>query len=113
MLVNLEVAENDVQHQFGLMHRDFLPEDCGMIFLFFEERTGGFWMKNTLIPLSIAFFDEEGQILSILDMEPCEKDPCKLYTPGVSYNGALEVNQGMFDEWGVETGDEITVTRDE
>ena len=113
VLVNLVIAENEEQHSFGLMHREEFPEDCGMAFLFFEERSGGFWMKNTRIPLSIAFFDAEGEILAILDMEPCRKDPCEVYDPGVSYNGALEVNQGMFDEWGVEEGDHINITRDE
>lgn len=113
VLVNLEIAENDEQHAFGLMHREELPEDCGMAFLFFEERSGGFWMKNTKIPLSIAFFNAEGEILAILDMDPCRKDPCEVYEPGVSYNGALEVNQGKFEEWDVEEGDLIDITRDE
>ena len=111
VLVDAVIAENDEQHQFGLMHRESFPDDCGMVFVFFEEHQGGFWMKNTLIPLSIAFFDADGKILKILDMEPCEKDPCTIYDPGVSYNGALEVNQGRFDDWGVETGDEISINR--
>jgi uncharacterized membrane protein (UPF0127 family) len=111
VLVNLIVAETTEQQIFGLMHRESFPEDCGMVFLFMEERRGAFWMKNTLIPLSIAFFDETGEIKSILDMEPCEKDPCKTYDPGIAYSGALEVNQGRFDEWGVEEGDEISITR--
>lgn len=112
VLINLIVAESEEAQQFGLMHRASFPEDCGMAFIFFEERSGGFWMKNTLIPLSIAFFDAEGEIVSILDMEPCEADPCDIYEPGVPYNGALEVNQGRFTEWGVEVGDEINITRD-
>jgi uncharacterized membrane protein (UPF0127 family) len=113
VLVDLIVAESEEAQQFGLMHRESFPEDCGMAFLFFEEHSGGFWMKNTLIPLSIAFFDADGTILAILDMEPCEKDPCEIYDPGVSYHGALEVNQGRFDDWDVEVGDEINITRDE
>jgi uncharacterized membrane protein (UPF0127 family) len=112
VLVNIIVAESDEAQGVGLMHRESFPEDCGMVFLFFEERSGGFWMKNTLIPLSIAFFDAEGEILSILDMEPCEADPCDVYDPGVPYSGALEVNQGRFEDWGVEVGDEIDITRD-
>ena len=111
VLVNLVVAETTEQQVFGLMHRESFPEDCGMVFLFMERRTGGFWMKNTLIPLSIAFFDESGEIKAILDMEPCKKDPCKIYDPGTAYSGALEVNQGKFDEWGVEVEDEISITR--
>ena len=111
VLLNLVVAETSEQQAFGLMHRESFPEDCGMVFLFMEERQGAFWMKDTLIPLSIAFFDEEGEIKAILDMEPCEKDPCKFYDPGTRYRGALEVNQGKFDDWGVEVGDEISITR--
>ena len=78
-------------------------------FLFEEALTGGFWMKNTLIPLSIAFADGDGTILRILDMEPCEADPCEIYDPGVTYSSALEVNQGAFASWGVEEGDLLTL----
>src|SRR5688572_28031412 len=113
VLVNLLVADSEEAQQFGLMHREAFPEDCGMAFLLFEKRRGGFWMKNTLIPLSIAFFDNDGKIVSILDMEPCESDPCDIYDPGVPYNGALEVNQGQIYEWGVEVDDEINLNRDE
>ncbi len=113
VLIDLIVAETPESQEFGLMHRESFPEDCGMAFLFFEEKSGGFWMKNTLIPLSIAFFDTDGKILSIMDMDPCTKEPCEIYDPGVPYNGALEVNQGRFDDWGVEVGDEINITRDE
>lgn len=110
VLIDAEKAETSEQHALGLMNRTSLPDDAGMVFLFFEERTGGFWMKNTLIPLSIAFFDTDGKIVRILDMEPCEADPCEIYDPGVPYAGALEVNQGAFREWGVKEGDRITVT---
>ncbi|MGH2748688.1 MAG: DUF192 domain-containing protein [Actinomycetota bacterium] len=111
VLIDLEVAERDEQRFRGLMFRECLPADSGMAFIYFDETSGGFYMKNTLIPLSIAFFDEEGTILEILDMEPCEEDPCEIYDPGVAYFGALEVNQGAFERWGVEEGDRITITR--
>jgi hypothetical protein len=93
------------------MHRESLDDDAGMIFMFFEEQQGGFWMKNTLIPLSIAFFDANGEILRIMDMRPCEADPCPVYDPEVTYMGALEVNQGAFDRWGVEEGDTILLNQ--
>lgn len=111
VLVNLEIADTDEERRRGLMFRESLPEDRGMAFVFFEEPRGYFWMKNTLIPLSIAFFDQEGEILRILDMEPCEADSCEVYDPGIPYVGALEVNQGMFEEWGVEEGDRITISQ--
>jgi uncharacterized protein len=107
--VTVEVADSQDEREVGLMHREFLPDDAGMIFLFEEEITGGFWMKNTLIPLSIAFADGDGTILRILDMEPCEADPCEIYDPGVAYSSALEVNQGAFVSWGVEEGDRLTL----
>jgi uncharacterized protein len=110
-LLEVEVAETDEQRRYGLMFRKSLDEDSGMAFIFFEPQTGGFWMKNTLIPLSIAFFDVDGEILRILDMEPCKKDPCQSYFPGVEYMGALEVNKGAFEQWGVEEGDVIHVRR--
>ncbi|MGH3030271.1 MAG: DUF192 domain-containing protein [Gaiellaceae bacterium] len=105
--VDVEVADSDEERAVGLMNRESLPEDAGMIFVFPEEHSGGFWMKDTLIPLSIAFADVEGRILRILDMEPCESDPCEIYDPGVSYRSALEVNRGAFSEWGVEEGDRL------
>jgi uncharacterized membrane protein (UPF0127 family) len=110
VLIDVEVAETSEQRQFGLMFRESLGARSGMVFLFFETTGGAFWMKNTLIPLSVAFFDDDGTIRAILDMEPCKKDPCRLYHPGVSYTGALEVNQGAFDDWNVSVGDRITIT---
>lgn len=110
-LVEVEVADSPEQQARGLMFRESLDADAGMLFLFFEETRTGFWMKDTLIPLSIAFFAQDGEILSILDMEPCaEEENCPNYDPGVSFRGALEVNQGAFDEWGVEVGDHISVS---
>ena len=111
VLIDVEVAETERQRRLGLMNRESLDDDSGMVFVFFEPSSGGFWMKNTTIPLSIAFFDVEGRILEILDMDPCTEDPCPTYDPGVTYRGALEVNQGSFDEWGVEEGDVIRLNR--
>jgi uncharacterized membrane protein (UPF0127 family) len=107
VLVDVEVADSDEERALGLMNRESLDEDKGMLFLYFEPNRGGFWMKDTLIPLSIAFFDEKGEILKIMDMEPCENDPCPTYDPGVRYWGALEVNQGAFEKWGVSEGDTL------
>lgn len=109
VLIDVEIASEPEQRGYGLMNRESLPNDAGMVFLWFGPTSGSFYMKDTLIPLSIAFFDERGRILKILDMKPCTKDPCKLYDPGVVYWGALEVNQGAFESWGVGRGDRITV----
>lgn len=110
VMVEIEVADSPALHARGLMHRESLPDDAGMLFLFFQDGEGSFYMKDTLIPLSIAFFDRDGVILKIMDMEPCEEGRCPSYLPGVTYRGALEVNQGAFEEWGVEVGDRIRVS---
>jgi uncharacterized membrane protein (UPF0127 family) len=107
--VDVEVADTPAERETGLMNRESLPEDAGMLFEFDDDYRGGFWMKDTLIPLSIAFADSDGTILRILDMEPCSADPCQVYDPGVAYRRALEVNQGAFERWGVAEGDRLTL----
>jgi uncharacterized membrane protein (UPF0127 family) len=109
--VDVELATTPAQHARGLMFRTSLAPDAGMAFLFGRPVTGGFWMKNTRIPLSIAFWSARGRIVRIMDMAPCRADPCPLYNPGVPYVGALEVNRGAFRRWGVTRGDTITVRR--
>jgi uncharacterized protein len=105
--VAVEIADTEQERARGLMGRTSLPEDAGMLFVYPGTTEGAYWMKNTLIPLSIAFYDERGVILRILDMEPCRRDPCPLYDPRVSYAGALEVNRGAFARWGFREGDRI------
>lgn len=97
-------AYNDRTRTRGLMGREELPRGTGMVFRFKENRTSGFWMKNTLIPLSIAFFDSNGSVVAVRDMEPCEADPCPSYRPGAPYRGALELEQAFAAEVGVERG---------
>ena len=91
------------------MNRRSLGAKAGMVFLYASPSYGGFWMKNTLIPLDIAFYDVRGRIVRTFRMEPCTRDPCKIYSPGVSYRAALEVNAGSFARWKVKRGDLITV----
>lgn len=108
----VEVAADRASRQQGLMHRDELDPDAGMLFLFPTPTSGGFWMKNTLIPLSIAFLDADGRILRVLDMQPCTEEPCEVYRPGVTYVAALEVNLGRFAELGVSEGDQVVLPDD-
>jgi uncharacterized membrane protein (UPF0127 family) len=103
--VPVEIARTHRQQAYGLSHRRSLPARAGMLFVFPREIRGGFWMKDTLIPLSIAFAATDGRILRILEMTPCRRDPCRIYDPGVAYASALEVNRGAFGRWGVRAGD--------
>ena len=110
----MEIAENEDQRAHGLMERSHLPADAGMMFLYPErqEPTAGFWMYRTLIPLDIAFLDDDGRIVAIRAMEPCASpNPrvCRIYEPGVPYRSALEVNRGYFARHGVELGDRVVL----
>jgi uncharacterized membrane protein (UPF0127 family) len=109
--IDVEIADDGDERARGLMERTELDPDAGMIFVYPTDVRGAFWMKNTLIPLSIAFYADDGRIVKILDMEPCRQDPCRLYDPGVAYRGALEVNQGAFDRWNVREGDRVRLER--
>jgi len=109
LVLRVERARTPAQRAQGLMGRRSLPPRAGMTFEYESPSTGAFWMKNTLIPLDIAFYDGRGRILRILTMQPCRVAACPLYDPKVSYRGALEVNAGSFRRWGVGRGDRIVV----
>jgi uncharacterized protein len=107
VLFTVELAVTNGERRRGLAGRTSLGHTHGMAFLFFRPTRQGFWMKGTSIPLTVAFFDDKGRILKILDMKPCTKEPCRLYRPGVTYDGALEVNQGALQSRGVDVGDTV------
>lgn len=116
MSITVEIADTPETRAFGLMYKRRLGAETGMVFQFDADTSSGFWMRNTLIPLSIAFYDLNGTIVRILDMEPCSEEQaesdegCPIYDPGTTYRGALEVNRGAFGEWGISEGDHIIVT---
>jgi uncharacterized membrane protein (UPF0127 family) len=86
-----ELAMNSGRRSFGLMERKRAPAD-GMLFVFPEDTTGGFWMKNTLVPLKIVFFNSEGRRVRRMFMTPCKADEsCPTYDPGRRYRYALEL----------------------
>jgi len=103
----VEISDTPATRERGLRGRAALAADAGMLFVWDEDTTASFWMKDTLIPLSIAFWDEGGRITDTLDMRPCRSDPCPLYGASGPYVGAIEMNRGAFDRLGVEVGDTI------
>jgi uncharacterized membrane protein (UPF0127 family) len=109
--LRVQVADTAVERNHGLMFRRTVAPYRGMLFVFPATSSGGFWMKNTLIPLSIAFADARGRIVRILDMVPCRRDPCPLYSPDADYRLALEVPRGDFRRLGVAVGDRLLVPR--
>lgn len=100
--VDVWIADEPELRSRGLMAREFLPAGAGMLFTYTSSRSGNFWMRDTLIPLSIAFFDGDGAVLDILDMQPCEQLPCPTYGPDRAYRYALEVPQGWFAAAGID-----------
>jgi uncharacterized membrane protein (UPF0127 family) len=109
--VAVEIAETTEEQSRGLMGRESLPEDGGMVFSNAEPAQVGFTMDNVTIPLSLGVWGPEGRILAILDMDPCPQGGCPGYDPGVAWTGAVEVNQGFFDESGVQVGDPVHLER--
>jgi uncharacterized protein len=103
--LRVRIADSREERVHGLMGVRDLADDEGMVFLYDEPTGGGFWMKNTLVPLSVAFWDRERRIVGFLDMEPCPADPCPTYAPEKEYVGAVEVNRGFFDAHGIGIGD--------
>ena len=101
----VDVADSDGERRRGLMEVEHLPADEGMAFVYDEPTSGTFWMKNTLIPLSIAFVAEDGSVVGLLDMDPCEADPCPSYGIDDPYVLAVEANQGWFGDNGIGVGD--------
>ncbi len=102
--VRVEIADTPAETQRGLMGRTSLAEDAGMLFVFEQEEQLSFWMKNTLIPLSVAFINGERLIVDIQDMQPLDETPHLSAEPA---RYALEVNQGFFEERGVMVGDRV------
>lgn len=102
--LNAEVAATNPERMQGLMHRRMMPENRGMLFVFTEEANHAMWMKNTFIPLSVAFIDSKGVITNIEDMKPHTEDSHPATRP-VRY--ALEMNLGWFAKRGIKAGTKI------
>jgi len=103
--LRVEIAATDPERATGLMNRASLGRDDGMLFIFDEPSYHGMWMKNTLIPLSVAFIDANGTILNILDMEPQTLDPHISAGPSIY---AIETNKGWFAGKKIKAGDKVT-----
>ena len=100
--LTVEVADTPGEQVMGLMNRDFLPADRGMIFVFEEPKKAFFWMKNTSIPLDVAFLDSEGVILEILPLVPFEETRVASKSDQVAY--AIETNRDWFASRGLKPG---------
>lgn len=119
LTLNLELADTPDQKRIGLMGRTVMAADHGMLFRYQNRRSAdaGFWMYQTLMPLDIAWLDENGTIVALDTMVPCPEtraQRCPVYTPGVPHYQVLELNSGYFSANSVTVGDKLAlVTSDQ
>jgi uncharacterized protein len=108
-ILQIEIARTDEEQAKGLMYRKTMAENHGMLFPYESDRTLAFWMKDTAIPLSIAFMAADGTIKEIYDMKPFS---LKTVSSRHSVRFALEVNQGLFESLGIVAGDRVVFTEE-
>ena len=107
--LELEIADDDYQRETGLMYRESMEQDQGMLFIFEEEEERGFYMKNTNIPLDLIFLDSQNKIVSIFkDARPKSLETIPSEVPA---QYVLEVNAGLADQWNLSVGDSLILKR--
>lgn len=106
---SVELAETREKQALGLMFRDSMPVDHGMLFVFPNEAPRSFWMKNTLIPLDIMYFSAERKLVSVANAKPCRVEQCPAYPSEGPAKYVLELNSGRASELGLEAGDVMTL----
>jgi uncharacterized membrane protein (UPF0127 family) len=105
-MIAAEIAETEDERARGLMYRKSLPDGEGMLFVFETDQILSFWMKNTILPLTLAYLSSDGRIVQILDLEPRSLAP-RSSERSVRY--ALEVPRGWFERAGVSVGDKVEI----
>lgn len=100
-VIQAEVAQSPQERAIGLMHRKTMPANNGMLFVFEEANPQCFWMRNTLLPLSIAFVADDGTVVNIADMKPMDETS---HCSAKPVRFALEMNQGWFAKRGIKAG---------
>jgi uncharacterized membrane protein (UPF0127 family) len=104
---NVEIADTAQEREIGLMNREFLALDSGMLFVFEKEDVYNFWMKNTLIPLDIIWIDKDNKIIFIKEnVQPCKTEQCETFGLNEKAKYVLEINGGLAEDVGLEIGDE-------
>ena len=104
--LDVELAETDYEHQTGLMYRESMEDDQGMLFIYNDARTRSFYMKNTYIPLDIIYYGADSTLVSI-QKNAIPRDETSLPSEGPT-QFVLEINGGLSDQWGIEDGDRFS-----
>ncbi|MFC1755499.1 DUF192 domain-containing protein [Thermoproteota archaeon] len=110
IIIDVEYVKTPEKRSAGLMHREHLDPDSGMLFVYPDEQERTFWMKNTLISLDIIFLSGQGKIVEIKqDFEPCRTEVCERYTTQEKVMYVLEVNAGFVEDKNIKAGDEVII----
>ncbi|MBI2541795.1 DUF192 domain-containing protein [Candidatus Woesearchaeota archaeon] len=109
--INAEIADDSQEMEKGLMFREKLNENEGMLFIFDDENYYAFWMKNTLMPLDIVFIGKNLTIVDIKRAVPCREDPCMTYSPASPAKYVLEMNENFTLKKNVKIGDNLVLNR--
>ena len=108
LVINVEIANTDTEKSQGLMFRENLSENKGMLFVYKQEKILSVWMKNTLIPLDIVFVSAQGVIVSITkDIQPCTNLPCQIYESKKVAKYILEINAGLVEKNEIRVGQQL------
>lgn len=108
--LKLEIADDDYQRETGLMYRESMDDDQGMLFIFENEEPRGFYMKNTHIPLDLIFLNAQNKIVSIF--KNAKPQSLETIPSEVPAQYVLEVNAGLSDQWNLAVGDSLVLKRD-
>jgi len=111
LALSVQIAATDQAQEIGLMNVTSMPAADGMAFTWTTPTDTPFWMQDTLIPLDIVFWDASGKVVTVLTMVPCTANPCHLYYPTANYVGAVEMNAGLTNQYGVAPGDTVKLVR--
>ena len=109
--INAEIADDEEERAIGLMYREILDENKGMLFVFDGEKEQTFWMKNTLIPLDIIFVDKNFKIIDLKYAVPCKEEPCALYKSSKPAKYVLEVNGNFTLKNNIKIDDKIGINK--
>jgi len=108
----VELADEPQEQVQGLMFRESMDQDRGMLFIFQQKSIYSFWMKNTLIPLDIIWIDENKEVVFIENnVQPCKEDPCFSINPGREAKYALEINGGIAEKIGLALGNKLIFSK--
>jgi uncharacterized membrane protein (UPF0127 family) len=108
--IEAELAYTDETRMRGLMFRESLPADSGMLFIFPEVDVHSFWMKNTLIPLDLIWLNERKEVVYFTTAQPCKADPCDSYIPMQKSKYVLEINGGLAKKHNLKVGNRLDFT---